>query len=256
MSLQSSQTEEQKEELEWIERPSDRSIKIVKIAKEVKTVTEQHEELEMERSLMRPDVVGENLELDIGANEQLLNVMREKIEREGAGEEIDTVVMYEQRTQEVKSYAGLSQEVFVEQKVSGMEVVHELMLKTGQVVSEENIEQLEDTLLEVELIEQRLQDIERVKVKLQEVEFLEQKLQQAERQQRESDDWYILLEYKLIESSAPKQLLGMKSFEQKLQEIEQKRQEQGEKGDWYLLLDPKPLVVSSANAGMQIHSDL
>lgn len=255
VSLQSSQAKEQREELEWIGGTSQKSIK-------VEAVIEQHEELEMERNILRPDAVGENLELDIEGNEQILKVMREKIVQDGDVEEIQTVVMYEQRAQEVETYTGQSQKVFVEQRMRGMEgvdTVHELMLKTRQVVSEENIEELEETLQELESIEQRLQDIERLKVRLQEVEILEQKLakvQQAGRHRGESDDWYILLEHKLMESSAPARILRVETSEQKLQDIKQKIQEREERGDWYLLLDRKPLLVSSANAGMQLHSDL
>ncbi|XP_053467641.1 protein 4.1b isoform X2 [Ictalurus furcatus] len=253
LSLQSSQAKEQREELEWIGGTSQKSIK-------VEAVIEQHEELEMERNLMRPDAVGENLELDIEGNEQILKVMREEIVQDGDGEEIQTVVMYEQRAQEVETYTGQSQKVFVEQRMRGMEgvdTVHELMLKTRQVVSEENIEELEETLLEVESIEQRLQDIERLKFRLQEVEILEQKLakvQQAGRQRGESDDWYILLEHKLMESSAPARILRVETSEQKLQDIKQKIQEREERGDWYLLLDRKPLLVSSASAEIDIQS--
>uniref|UniRef100_W5UHX7 Protein 4.1 n=1 Tax=Ictalurus punctatus TaxID=7998 RepID=W5UHX7_ICTPU len=253
LSLQSSQAKEQREELEWIGGTSQKSIK-------VEAVIEQHEELEMERNILRPDAVGENLELDIEGNEQILKVMREKIVQDGDVEEIQTVVMYEQRAQEVETYTGQSQKVFVEQRMRGMEgvdTVHELMLKTRQVVSEENIEELEETLQEVESIEQRLQDIERLKVRLQEVEILEQKLakvQQAGRQRGESDDWYILLEHKLMESSAPARILRVETSEQKLQDIKQKIQEREERGDWYLLLDRKPLLVSSANAAIDIQS--
>ncbi|XP_053083902.1 protein 4.1b isoform X2 [Pangasianodon hypophthalmus] len=256
-SLQSSQAEEQREELEWIERTSEMGIKDDKIRKEVEAVTERHEELEMERNLMRPDVAEENLKLDIEASEQILKVMRKKIEQEGDGEELQTVVMYEQRTQEVEPHTGQFQEFFVEQSMRGMEVVdtvHELMLKTGQVVSEENIEELEETLLEVESIEQRLEDIQRLKVRLQEVDILQQKLeevQQARRQRGESDDWYVLLEHKLMESLAPTRILVVETSEQKLQDIEKKRQEQRQRGDWYLLLDRKPLVISSASAAEQ-----
>lgn len=262
VSLQTSQAEEQREELEWIERTSEKNIKVVKIRKEVEAVIEQHEELEMERNLMRPDIIGENLELDIGGNVKILKVMREKTEQEWDGEEIQTVVMYEQRTQEVEPYTRQSQEGLVEQRIRGMEVedtVHERILKTCQEVSEENIEELEETLLEVESIEQELKNIERLKVRLQEVEILEQKLQQVQqagRQRGQSDDWYILLEHKLMESSAPARLLGVETSGPKLQDIEKKRQERGERGDWYFLLDRKPLVVSSASAGMQLHSDL
>ncbi|KAF4075944.1 hypothetical protein AMELA_G00224640 [Ameiurus melas] len=243
LSLQSSQAKEQIEELEWIGGTSQKSIK-------VEAVIEQHEELEMERNIMRPDAVGENLELDIESNEQILKVMREKIVQDGDGEEVQTVVMYEQRAQEEETCTGQSQKVFTEQRMKGMEGVdteHELMLKTRQVVSEENIEELEETLLEVESIEQKLHDIERLKVRLQEVEILEQKLekvQQAGRQRGESDDWFTLLEDKLMESSAPA------SFSvQKLQDIKQKIQDREESGDWYLLLDRKSLLVSSASAG-------
>lgn len=56
MSLQSSQAEEQREELEWKEGTSEKSIRVVKIRQEVQAVTEQHEELEMERNLMRLDM--------------------------------------------------------------------------------------------------------------------------------------------------------------------------------------------------------
>lgn len=219
-------------------------------------MTEQHEELEMERGLIGPDIVGENLELDIGASEKTMKVMREKIEREGDGEEIQTVVMYEQRTREVEPYSGQSQEAFVEQRMRGMEEV-ETIHESSQVVSEDNIEDLKETLLEVESIRQGLQDVERLKVSLQKVEILEQKLrelQQTGKRGGESDEWYILLEHKLMGSSTAKRLLGVEISEQKLQDIEQKRQQPEEKGDWYLLLDRKPLVVSSASAGMQIHS--
>ncbi|MCJ8745593.1 hypothetical protein PDJAM_G00132030 [Pangasius djambal] len=260
-SLQSSQAEEQREELEWIERTSETSIKVDKIRKEVEAVTERHEELEMERNLMRPDVAEENLEPDTEASGQILKVMREKIEQEEDGEELQTVVMYEQRTQEVESHTGQFQEVFVEQSMRRMEVVdtvHELTLKTSQVVSEEtegkNVEELEETLLEVKSIEQRLEDIERLKGRLQEVEILQQTLQQVQqagRQRGESDDWYVLLEHKLMESSAPTRILGVETPEQKLQDIEKKRQEQRERGDWYLLLERKPLVASSASAAEQ-----
>lgn len=239
MSLQSSRSEEQREELEWVESTSGNGIKVVKIRKEGKTLKEQHEELEMERSLTRSDAV-DNQELDMEANEQILKVMRE---REGDG-----AVMYEQRTEEL--YTRQFQEVYVKQSTRGMEVVstvHEMMLKSGQVVSEENIETLEETLQEVQSIEQRLQDLEKMKVRLQQVEFLEQRLQQAGRQQRESDDWYILLEHKLVESSAPARLIEVKNGERRLQE-----QERGEPGEWYLLLDQKPM----ASAGMHIRSDL
>lgn len=253
VSLQSSQTEEQREELEWVESTSEKRIKVVKIRKEGKTdqLTDQHEDLEMERSLTRSDA-GENLGFDMEASEQILEVMREKIEREGDGEKIHSGVMYEQRTQEL--HARQFREVFFEQRTRGMEAVdtvHEMMLKSGQIVSEENIETLEETLQEVQSIEQRLQDLERVKVRLQEVELLEQRLLQAGRRQRESDDWYVLLEHKLIKSSAPKRLIEVKSGERRLQELER-----GEKGDWYLLLDQKPMVITSASGGMHILSDL
>ncbi|KAK3515130.1 hypothetical protein QTP70_007238 [Hemibagrus guttatus] len=66
LSLQSSQAEEQTEELECFEKNSEKGIEIVRIEKEVEAVTEQHEELEMERNLISPDTVGENLELEIG----------------------------------------------------------------------------------------------------------------------------------------------------------------------------------------------
>ncbi|KAK3541376.1 hypothetical protein QTP86_024020 [Hemibagrus guttatus] len=255
LSLQSSQAEEQTEELECFEKNSEKGIEIVRIEKEVEAVTEQHEELEMERNLISPDTVGENLELEIGDSKQILKVMREKIE-EVDGEELQTVVMYEQRRKVVESYTEQSQEAFVEQRIRGMEVVdavHELMLKTGEVVSEENIEELEEKLQEVESIEQTQQDIERLKLKLQEVEMLEQQLQQVQqagRQRGENDDWYILLERKLLTSLAPVRLLGVKTSEKKLQQ----NLERGDRGDWYLLLDRKPLVVSSANAELDVQS--
>lgn len=256
VSLQTVQAEEQKEEMEWIDKNSGKSIKVVKIRKEFKAVTEQHEELEMERKLVRPDTTGEDLVLDTGVNKKILKVMRETIEQNGDGEKVQKEVMYEQRTQDLEPYIGQSQEAFVEQRMRGMEVVetvHALMLKTSETVSEENIEDLEKTLLEVESIGQRLQDVERLKVRLQEVEMLEQKLQeiqQAERRQEESDDWYILLEHKLMETSTLRSLLGAKTSEQNLQDIEQKRQELGDRGDWYLLEDS---VVSLASAGMQMY---
>ncbi|TSK20247.1 Protein 4.1 [Bagarius yarrelli] len=244
-SPQSSQAGEQREELEWMER------KIVQIRKEVRTVTEQYEELEIERNVIRPDIVGENLEMEIEDNERRLEGIKEMIIREGEGEEFQTVVRYKQKTQEVEPYTG-QKEAFIEQRIEEMEVedrVRELMLKTGQVVTKETIEELEETLFEVESIEQKLQDIERLKVKLQEVEMLEQKLQevqQAGRRQEKSDDWYILLENNLMASSGPVKRLGMKMFRQKLQDKQQKREENG---DWYLLLDRKPSMVSSATAG-------
>lgn len=254
MSLQSSQAEEQTEELESFEKYSEKGIEIVRIReREVEAVTEQHEELEMERNLISPDtLVGEYLEFEAGDSEQILKVMREKIEDVDGGE-LQTVVMYEQRRQVVESYT--EQEAFVEQRIRGMEVVdavHELMLKTGEVVSEENIEELAEQFLEVESIEQTQQGIERLKFKLQEVEMMErqlQQMQQAGRQRGENDDWYILLEHKLITSTAPVRLLGVKTSKQKLQQ----NLERGDRGDWYLLLDRKPLVV---NAGKQLHSVL
>ncbi|XP_027028021.2 protein 4.1b isoform X5 [Tachysurus fulvidraco] len=245
LSFQSSQAEEQTEELEYIKGNSEKSINIVWKRNEDDAVTEQHEELEMERNLS-PDVVGKNLELETRGSEQIVKVMREMMEGEVDGEELQTVVMYEQRRQVVESYAGQPQEAFVEQRIR---TEHELMLKPGEVVSEENIEELEETLQEVESVERTLQDIERLKGKLQEVELLEQKLQevqQAGRQLGENDDWYILLENKLMASSAPVRLLGVETSEKKLQ----KKPEQGDRGDWYLMLDRKPLVVSSANAGL------
>ncbi|GAA6071910.1 protein 4.1b isoform X13 [Tachysurus ichikawai] len=251
LSFQSSQAEEQTEELEYIKGNSEKSINIVWIRKEVDAVTEQHEELELERNLS-PDVVDKNLELETRDSDQIVKVMREMMEGEVDGEELQTVVMYEQRRQVVESYTGQPQEAFVEQRIRGMEVVdtvRELMLKTGEEVSEENIEELEETLQEVESVERTLQDIERLKVKLQEVELLEQKLQevhQAGRQLGENDDWYILLENKLMASLAPVRLLGVETSVQKLQ----KKLEQGDRGDWYLMLDRKPLVESSANAGL------
>lgn len=257
VSFQSSQAEEQTEELEYIKGNSEKSINIVWIRKEVDAVTEQHEELELERNLS-PDVVDKNLELETRDSDQIVKVMREMMEGEVDGEELQTVVMYEQRRQVVESYTGQPQEAFVEQRIRGMEVVdtvRELMLKTGEEVSEENIEELEETLQEVESVERTLQDIERLKVKLQEVELLEQKLQevhQAGRQLGENDDWYILLENKLMASLAPVRLLGVETSVQKLQ----KKLEQGDRGDWYLMLDRKPLVESSANAGKELYSDL
>ncbi|XP_060717649.1 protein 4.1b isoform X11 [Tachysurus vachellii] len=252
LSFQSSQAEEQTEELEYIKGNSEKSINIVWKRKEVDAVTEQHEEVEVERNSISPDVVGKNLELETRDSEQIVKVMREMMEGEVDGEELQTVVMYEQRRQVVEPYTGQLQEAFVEQIFRGMEVVdtvRELMLKTGEVVSEENVEDLEKTLQEVESVERTLQDIERLKVKLQEVELLEQKLQevqQAGRQLGENDDWYILLENKLMASSAPVRLVGVETSEKKLQ----KKLEQGDRGDWYLMLDRKPLVVSSANAGL------
>ncbi|XP_058232038.1 protein 4.1b isoform X1 [Hemibagrus wyckioides] len=252
LSLQSSQAEEQTEELESFEKYSEKGIEIVRIReKEVEAVTEQHEELEMERNLISPDTVGEYLEFEAGDSEQILKVMREKIE-EVDGEELQTVVMYEQRRQVVESYT--EQEAFAEQSIRGMEVVdavHELMIKRGEVVSEENIEELEEQFLEVERIEQTQQGIESLKLKLQEVEMLErqlQQMQQAGRQRGENDDWYILLEHKLITSTAPVRLLGVKTSEQKLLQ----NLERGDRGDRYLLLDRKPLVATSANAGPTI----
>lgn len=253
VSLQSSQAEEQTEELESVEKYSEMGIEIVRIReKEVEAATEQHEELEMERNLIIPDTVGEYLEFEAGDSEQILKVMREKIEDVDGGE-LQTVVTYEQRRRVVESYT--EQEAFAEQRIRGMEVVdtvHELMLKTGEVVSEENIEELEEQFLEVESIEQTQQGIERLKFKLQEVEMMErqlQQMQQAGRQRGENDEWYILLEHKLITSTAPVRLLGVKTSKQKLQ----RNLERGDRGDWYLLMDRKPLVV---NAGKQLHSVL
>ncbi|KAF7691879.1 hypothetical protein HF521_010846 [Silurus meridionalis] len=236
LQFESSQTENHGEELEWVERTSEMNIKVVKEGKEF--VLEQHEELETGRNLIRPDIVGEDLYSDNISIEQLLKNMLEKIEREGDEEEIDTEVMYEQRTQIIETYTKQRMRGFEE-----VEAEHELMLNTGQVVCENNLEELKETLLEVESIEQRLQDIERLKVRIQEVEMLER------RQLRDSDDWYILLEHKLIESSAPARLLRVDSSEQKKKNLEWKRKEQGERNDWYLLLDCKPLTVSSAIAG-------
>ncbi|XP_060756137.1 protein 4.1b isoform X2 [Neoarius graeffei] len=232
-----------------------RGMEVVDTVHDLMLKTSQHEELEMERNLMKSDIVGEDLEFDIGGSVKILKVMRETLEQEGDGKEIQRVVMYEQRTQEVEPHTGQSQEALVEQRIRGMEVVdtvHDLMLKTSQEVFEENIEELEETIQEVESIEQRLKDLERLKVRLQEVEVLEQKLQQVQqagRQRRQSDDWYILLEHKLMGSSVPARLLGVATSGQKLQDVEKKRQERGERGEWYLLLDRKSLGVSSASAG-------
>lgn len=251
MSLQSSQTEAQGEELKWIEKSSEKSIKIIKIRKENGAMTEYSEELEL-----GPDFAGENLELDVGGSEQMMKVMRKKIELEGDGEELKTVVMYERRMQEGET-SGQSQKHIFEPRIREMEVgetVHELMLKSGQVMPEETIEELEERLQEVEDIGQRLRQIERIKGRLQAVEFLEQKLQEVQ-QQGESDDWYILLEHKLMESSAPAKRLGVDTSEQELEDIELKRREQGEEGDWHLVRDHETLVISSASAGMQLHSD-
>ncbi|KAM9436907.1 protein 4.1b isoform 1-T2 [Clarias gariepinus] len=245
LSLQSSQAEAQGEELKWIEKSSEKSIKIIKIRKENGAMTEYSEELEL-----GPDFAGENLELDVGGSEQMMKVMRKKIELEGDGEELKTVVMYERRMQEGET-SGQSQNHIFEPRIREMEVgetVHELMLKSGQVMPEETIEELEERLQEVEDIGQRLRQIERIKGRLQAVEFLEQKLQEVQ-QQGESDDWYILLEHKLMESSAPAKRLGVDTSEQELEDIELKRREQGEEGDWHLVRDDETLVISSASAG-------
>ncbi|KAF5904330.1 uncharacterized protein DAT39_005947, partial [Clarias magur] len=248
LSLQSSQAEAQGEELKWIEKSSEKHIKIIKIRKENGAMTEYGEELEL-----GPDFAGENLELDVGGSEQMMKVMRKKIELEGDGEGIQTVVMYEKRMQEGETSEQSQKHIF-EQRIREMQkgdTVHELMLKSGHVMSEETIEELEERLQEVEDIGQRLLEIERMKGRLQAVEFLEQKLQEMQevQQQAESDDWYILLEHKLMEPLAPAKHLGVETSEQELEDIELKRREQEDGGDWPLLRDHETLVISSASAG-------